>query len=83
MRLGRCPCGVLLCHACKTIVSADEFSTHMCKQGGEATDSATDALITTVCKACPGCGNFLQKADDGCALMMCGSERNRIRTRTF
>ena len=36
-------------------------------------DSATQALITKVCKPCPGCGAFSEKTDFGCALMMCGT----------
>jgi hypothetical protein len=76
MRLGRCPmggCGALICQACRTLVEPHEASTHMCKQGGATIDAATKALMTKVCKPCPGCGTYLQKNEHGCALMMCGT----------
>jgi hypothetical protein len=74
IRLGECPCGALLCVACKTLVQAEDAQAHVCKEGGEAADPATRALMTKVCKACPGCGMLLQNTGTGCDLMMCGTE---------
>ena len=45
LRLGQCPCGALVCHACKALVAPAEASVHLCRQGGVDVDSATSALM--------------------------------------
>jgi hypothetical protein len=35
-------------------------------------DAATAELLSTIGKACPGCGNMIEKVD-GCDTMMCGT----------
>ena len=72
LRLGRCECGALVCLACETRVPDAEATAHLCKQGGEALDPASKALLARIAKACPGCGTLCQKTE-GCQLMFCGT----------
>ena len=72
LRLGVCECGALVCGACQARIPPDEADGHLCKQGGEAIDAASQALLATVCKPCPGCGLLMQKTE-GCQLIMCGT----------
>ena len=68
-----------MCCVCKQLC---ESVNHECpKNAGEkdgvsvaaraAEDASTLALLSSIGKACPCCGNFIEK-NEGCDVMMCG-----------
>ena len=71
VRLGRCPCGALICSRCKALVPAADGMTHLCKDA-TADDPASRELIAKIGKKCPACGLFIEK-NAGCPSMMCGT----------
>jgi hypothetical protein len=72
VRLGRCPCGGLVCSRCKALVPAADVRSHVCKVATSADDPATRALIAKIGKKCPACGMFIEK-NAGCSHMKCGT----------
>jgi hypothetical protein len=59
-------CGKIMCMTCREPVAADEYATHVCDRN--AIESVKE--IETVCKQCPLCKAYIQKAD-GCNDMFC------------
>ena len=72
VRLGRCPCGALVCARCKALVPAKDERTHVCKSGPGADDAAARQLMARIGKKCPACSMFIEK-NEGCSSMMCGT----------
>ena len=74
VRLGRCPCGALVCARCKALVPAKDERAHVCKSGPGADDAAARQLMAKIGKKCPACSMFIEK-NEGCSSMMCGTPR--------
>ena len=74
VRLGKCPCGALVCARCKALVPAKDERTHVCKSGHGlgADDAAARQLMAKIGKKCPACSMFIEK-NEGCSSMMCGT----------
>jgi len=78
VQLMKCPCGERFCIECKELCKSDEA--HKCeavsknnkkaKQLKDGKDSI--ALASSLGKACPVCGMFIEK-NEGCEWMMCGA----------
>ena len=78
VRLGKCPCGALVCARCKALVPAKDERTHVCKSGHGlgADDAAARQLMAKIGKKCPACSMFIEK-NEGCSSMMCGTPQLR------